>query len=158
MCVFLKKKNGIFTNFEETQRPQNGRTFGLDCCLVHCQQWCAWLGRFESKSIHNDDIWRQLPSGTWMNVFLVIGPLEGSYNIWSVWLSFRPSLRPSVRLAFSLNCIITFFKILAWCSKSIWSCAWKSRIFQENFLLTKKLGKWAQNGPKTGVFLIYWKF
>ena len=45
---------------------------------------------------------------------------EGSYKIGSVRPA-SPSVCPSV-WAFSWHCIISFFKILVWCQKSIRSC------------------------------------
>ena len=70
--------------------------------------------------------------------------------------SVRPSVLPSVR-AFSWNCVINFFKILAWCQNPIYSYAWQSWIFGEIFL-PPKLGKLAQNGSKIRFFKFIGKF
>ena len=56
-----------------------------------------------------------------------------------------PLLLPSVRV-FSWNCIINFCKILTFCYKPIWSYAWQSQIFWENFYCPQN---W-ENGSKVG--------
>ena len=80
---------------------------------------------------------------------LLIGPRAAAGRVqWNrVCLFFRPSVR-----AFSWNCIFSFFWNLTWCWKSIWSCAWQSRIFLKKTFLPQKLGKWTKNGSKTGFF------
>ena len=100
-----------------------------NCIVFSLQEW-----RLPSKSFFLD------PQQYW----------EGSYKIGSV----HPSVLPSVLLSRHFVGIVwlVFSENLACCWNPMWSCAWNSWIFQENFF-PKKLGKWAKNR----VFSIYWK-
>ena len=80
--------------------------------------------------------------------------MGGSYEIGSV----HPSVLPSVLLSRHFHGIVSlvFYEIRGG-ARIPCEIVHDSQIFQENFF-PKKLGKWTQNGLKTGFFQFIWNF
>ena len=74
-----------------------------------------------------------------------------------LWNMFWPSFLPDIWLGVLWSWIFRFLWIFAWCHKPLWSCAWQPDFFEKLFL-PQKLGRWAKNRPKTGIFEFKEKF
>ena len=71
--------------------------------------------------------------------------------------SVHPSVYPSVQ-AFSWNCVISFFLKFGMVLESHVLLCVTEPDFLGKFFLSPKLGKWAQNGSKSGFFQFIGKF